>query len=337
MFKRHLLFPVTLIACGLSFSTSYAQEKKEKKEIIIRGNDKGEKTVIVVEGDKVIVNGKEMTGEDKETIIMKRSAPNARVFMFKPDSLANPNELLKEFEWQGQMPQIRMFRSDADRETETTESRTQLGVLTQPGEKGVEVVDVTEPSGAAKAGIQKGDIIVSVDDKKIDKPESLSEYIRSKKPGEVVNIELLRAGKTEKIKATLGEMKTVSRFRTLTMPDEPGRNIMIERMIEGDRPMQNVKVEVRTQRPKLGLQVEEQASGKGLKVLEVKPDAPAGKSGLKTGDILDQIDGKDINNVDDMRSALEKESADYRMNIRRNVKPMELKVSIPKPLRKENF
>lgn len=336
MFKKHLLLPIALIAGGLSISGSYAQEKKEKKEIIIRGNDKGEKTVILVEGDKVIVNGKEVTGEDKETIIMKRSAPNARVFMFKSDSLMGSEELLKEFDLQGQMPQIRMFRGDGNSESETTETRTQLGVLTQAGDKGVEVVDVTEPSGAAKAGIQKGDIIVSVDDKKIDKPESLSEYIRSKKPGDVVNVELIREGKTEKIKATLGEMRTVSRFRTLTIPEERGgRNIEIERLIE--RPKREVNVEVRTQRPKLGVQVEEQASGKGLKVLEVKPDAPAAKSGLKTGDILEQIDGKTINSVDDMRGALEKGAADYRMNIRRNGKPMELKVSIPKPLRKENF
>ena len=335
MLKKHLLLPIALIAGGLSISESHAQEKKEKKEIIIRGDEKGDKTIILVEGDKVTVNGKEVTGGDKEAIIMKRSAPNAQVFMFKSDSLMNSGDLLKGLELQGQIPEILMFRSEDDRETETTESRTQLGVLTQPGDKGVEVVDVTEPSGAAKAGIQKGDIIVSVDDKKIDKPESLSEYIRSKKAGDVVNIELIRAGKTEKIKATLGEMRTISRFRTLTMPEERGRNIKIERMIE--QPMREVKVEVRTQRPSLGLQVEEQATGKGLKVLEVKPDAPAAKSGLKTGDILDQIDGKDINNVDDMRSALEKGAADYRMNIRRNGKLMELKVSIPKPLRKENF
>lgn len=336
MFKKHLLLPIALIAGGLCISASYAQEKKEKKEIIIRGNDKGEKTVILVEGDKVIVNGKEVTGEDKETIIMKRSAPNARVFMFKSDSLMGSEELLKGFDLQGQMPQIRMFRSEGDSESETTETRTQLGVLTQAGDKGVEVVDVTEPSGAAKAGIQKGDIIVSVDDKKIDKPESLSEYIRSKKPGDVVNVELIREGKTEKIKATLGEMRTVSRFRTLMIPEERGdRNIEIERLIE--RPMREVNVEVRTQRPKLGLQVEEQASGKGLKVLDVKPDAPAAKSGLKTGDILEQIDGKSINSVEDMRGALENGASEYRMDIRRSGKPMELKVSIPKPLRKENF
>jgi serine protease Do len=335
MFKKHLLLPIAIIAGGLSTTHIVAQEKKEKKEIIIRGDEKGEKTVIVVEGDKVIVNGKEITGDDKETIIMKRSAPNARVFMFNTDSLMKSGDLLKDFDFNGQMPEIRVFRREDDRETETTETRTQLGVLTQSGEKGVEVVDVTEPSGAAKAGIQKGDIIVSVDEKKIEKPETLSEYIRSKKAGDVVNIELIRAGKTEKIKATLGEMRTVSRFRTITMPEERGRNIEIDRMIE--RPLREVNVEVRTQRPKLGLQVEEQASGKGLKVLEVKPDAPAAKSGLKTGDILDQIDGKDMNNVDDMRSALEKGAADYRMNIRRNGKPMELKVSIPKPLRKENF
>lgn len=336
MFKKQLLLPIALIAGGLSISESFAQEKKEKKEIIIRGDEKGEKTIILVEGDKVTVNGKEVTGGDKETIIMKRSAPNAKVFMFKSDSLMGSEQLLEGFDLQGQMPQIRMFRSEGDSESETTETRTQLGVLTQAGDKGVEVVDVTEPSGAAKAGIQKGDIIVSVDDKKIDKPESLSEYIRSKKAGDVVNIELLRAGKTEKIKATLGEMRTISRFRTLMMPEESGpKNIQIERMIE--RPMREVNVEVRNQRPKLGLQVEEQASGKGLKVLEVKPDAPAAKSGLKTGDILEQIDGKAVNNVEDMRGALENGASEYRMDIRRSGKPMELKVSIPKPLRKENF
>ena len=65
MFKKHLLLPIALIAGGLSISGSYAQEKKEEREIIIRGNDKGEKTVLLVDGDEVIVGGKEVTARHR--------------------------------------------------------------------------------------------------------------------------------------------------------------------------------------------------------------------------------------------------------------------------------
>lgn len=338
MVKKYLLLPVALLTGGMLISGVQAQDKKEKKEIIIRGDDKGEKTIIMIEGDKVIVNGKEVTGDDKETIIMKRLSPNPQVFMFKTDSLlSSSGEILKSFDIKGDMPQIRMFRMESDRDTETTETRAQLGVLTQANEKGVEVVDVTEPSAAAKAGIQKKDIITSVDDKKIENPEALVEYIRSKKPGDVIAINLLRDGKKESLKATLGEMRTVSRMRTITIPDGQDRPESIERVIEmmprngmEGMPRREVKVEVIHQRPKLGMQVEEQVSGKGLKVLEVKPDAPAAKAGLKVGDIVEQIDGQAVNNLDELRKALEKENKSHKLNIIRAGKPLELTVNFLK-------
>jgi serine protease Do len=344
MVKKYLLLPVALLTGGMLISGVQAQDKKEKKEIIIRGDDKGEKTIIMIEGDKVIVNGKEVTGDDKETIIMKRMSTNPQFFMFKTDSLlSSSGDMLKNFEWKGDMPRgdIRMFRMDGDRNTETTEVRAQLGVLTQANEKGVEVVDVTEPSAAAKAGIKKGDLITSVDDKKIENPEVLVEYIRSKKPGDVVAINLLREGKKESLKATLGEMRTVSRMHTITMPEGPDMPGNIERVIEmmprngmEGMPRREVKVEVIHQRPKLGMQVEEQVSGKGLKVLEVKPDGAAAKAGLKVGDIVEQIDGQAVNNLDDLRTALEKENKSHKLNIIRAGKSMELTVTF---LRKGEF
>jgi serine protease Do len=344
MVKKYLLLPVALLTGGMLISGVQAQDKKEKKEIIIRGDDKGEKTIIMIEGDKVIVNGKEVTGDDKETIIMKRMSTNPQFFMFKTDSLlSSSGDMLKNFDWKGDMPRgdIRMFRMDGDRNTETTEVRAQLGVLTQANEKGVEVVDVTEPSAAAKAGIKKGDLITSVDDKKIENPEVLVEYIRSKKPGDVVRIDLLRNGKKESLKATLGEMRTVSKMRTITIPDGQDRPESIERVIEmmprngmEGMPRREVKVEVIHQRPKLGMQVEEQISGKGLKVLEVKPDGAAAKAGLKVGDIVEQIDGQAVNNLDELRTALEKENKSHKMNIIRAGKSMELTVTF---LRKGEF
>ncbi len=340
MLNKYLMLPIAILAGSMSLSEVHAQDKKEKKEIIIRGDDKGEKTIIVIEGDKVIVNGKEVTGDDKETIIMKRLSTNPQFFMFKTDSLlSSSGDMLKNFEWKGDMPRgdIRMFRMDGDRNTETTEVRAQLGVLTQANEKGVEVVDVTEPSGAAKAGIKKGDIITSVDDKKIENPEVLVEYIRSKKPGDVIAINLLREGKKESRKATLGEMRTVSRMRTITMPDGQDMPGNIERVIEmmprngmEGMPRREVKVEVIQQGPKLGVQVEEQVSGKGLKVLEVKPDGAAAKAGLKIGDIVEQVNGQSVNSLDELRAALEKENKSHKLNIVRAGKSMELTVKLLK-------
>jgi predicted metalloprotease with PDZ domain len=149
----------------------------------------------------------------------------------------------------------------------------------------------------------------------------------------VVAIKLLREGKKESLKATLGEMRTVSRIRTIMMPEEQDRPASMERMIEmmpengmGNQPRREVRVEVIQQRPKLGMQVEEQTSGKGLKVLEVKSDAPAAKAGLKVGDVVEKIDGQSVNNLDELRAALEKENKSHKLNIIRAGKSMELTV-----------
>jgi S1-C subfamily serine protease len=74
------------------------------------------------------------------------------------------------------------------------------------------------------------------------------------------------------------------------------------------------------------MQVEEQTSGKGLKVLEVKSDAPAAKAGLKVGDVVEKIDGQSVNNLDELRAALEKENKSHKLNIIRAGKSMELTV-----------
>ncbi len=57
---------------------------------------------------------------------------------------------------------------------------------------GVYIVDVDQESGAALAGIERGDIIKKLDDIKISKFSDLSGYLSSKRPGDVVNVTVLR-------------------------------------------------------------------------------------------------------------------------------------------------
>ncbi len=60
-------------------------------------------------------------------------------------------------------------------------------------------------SPAAKVGIQSGDIITKIDGKTIDKNNSLQSLVADKKPGDKVDLELLRGNDTKKLSVTLDE------------------------------------------------------------------------------------------------------------------------------------
>ena len=82
------------------------------------------------------------------------------------------------------------------------------------GVTGVLVVDVVPGSAAAKAGIRPtrressgrvllGDVIVAIDGKKVESPNDLFLVLESYKIGDVVNLSLLREGKTVQTKVAL--------------------------------------------------------------------------------------------------------------------------------------
>lgn len=62
---------------------------------------------------------------------------------------------------------------------------------------GVFIYEVFPESSAAKAGLKKGDVIVSVDGNNMMTMEQLSSYIKDKKVGDVIRVNLIRDGKTK--------------------------------------------------------------------------------------------------------------------------------------------
>lgn len=69
--------------------------------------------------------------------------------------------------------------------------------------KGVLVTDVTADTPAAKAGITRGDIVVSVDGTEVNAPRDLTRMIATDAPGATVKLGLLRAGKPVDATVTL--------------------------------------------------------------------------------------------------------------------------------------
>lgn len=86
--------------------------------------------------------------------------------------------------------------------TVTSELQRQYGLSRSSG---ILVADVTAEGPAAKAGIQRGDIIVEVDGEEMTESADLLVAIRDKKPGEKVEVVIDRNGTTMTLTVTLEE------------------------------------------------------------------------------------------------------------------------------------
>src|SRR5690606_21963443 len=64
---------------------------------------------------------------------------------------------------------------------------------------------VTSKSGAQKAGLNKGDIIIKLDNQNISTFADLSGYINTKRPNDVVQVTYIRDGKTNVVPVTLSK------------------------------------------------------------------------------------------------------------------------------------
>ena len=78
-----------------------------------------------------------------------------------------------------------------------------LGVTSDPNADNAKIGKVSENSPAAKAGIKAGDIITRFDGKDINSFQDLSRLVKQKKPGDEVEVAVLRADQTLKLKLKL--------------------------------------------------------------------------------------------------------------------------------------
>lgn len=80
-------------------------------------------------------------------------------------------------------------------------------MLDEDVESGVVVISVTEGSGAGKAGLEKGDVIVSVNGKEVSNAAYLKYELYQYKVGDEIAIGYVRDGKTKTAKVTLTKLE----------------------------------------------------------------------------------------------------------------------------------
>ena len=83
--------------------------------------------------------------------------------------------------------------------------RTLIGITATESRNGLTVYSVSPDSGAEKAGISEGDLIVKAEGKVVTTVDALNEIKETKKPGEYITLTIIRNGELTDVKIQLQE------------------------------------------------------------------------------------------------------------------------------------
>lgn len=315
-----VLLAVSFSLAGMAQSKEEQKERKplnEEKTIIIKdkAGKKTEKMVVIVDGDKVTINGKPVENFKDGDLAMFR----------------NKKIIVNVHGKDG----IEMNLPPFEIETDTQFHKGFLGVMTEKTDKGVRITEISKESAAEKAGLQKNDIITKINDTKIETSGDLVEAIGKYPPETKINISYLRDGKERNGSAVLGKRDHPS-FNILKM-DDGEFNLRMPHMPRPPFPFEFQGPN--TGKPKLGIQIEDLEEGNGVKITDVDEDLPAGKAGLKEDDILTEINGKELKSVDDLKASLKdlKEGDKIKFGFKRNGKSQTVDIKLPKKLKTANL
>ena len=172
---------------------------------------------------------------------------------------------------------------------------------------GALIRQVTPDSPAAKAGLQAGEIIVSIDGQELGSQTDLAEVIHSHKPGDTISLSVkpISDEQAHEVQITLGEN-----------PDQAGQaylgvsyvSLPVLHAPEGEAPPFRFFPGPSTdgnnnqtpQAPSDGLpfapNLPELPAGvdQALIIAQVQPNSPADKASLQPGDLITAIDGKPV-------------------------------------------
>jgi serine protease Do len=159
------------------------------------------------------------------------------------------------------------------------------------GVRGVVVGHVSPDSPAAQAGLEKGDIITAINGKPVEGANQLRLSVSMMPPAEALTVKVWRDGAVREVKVKLAEFPTEQQRAS----NNSSRD---------DSDLSGVTVadlDAQTRR-ELGLR----AGTQGVVVTEVSPSSPAAASGIRPGDVIQEVNRRAVRNTEEFESAMSK-------------------------------
>jgi serine protease Do len=153
---------------------------------------------------------------------------------------------------------------------------------------GVLIGDVSSDAPAAKAGIKKGDVVLAVNGQMVDAANQLQIQISQMPPGTAVKLKIWRDGKAQDLTVDLGELPETA--------EKAGPDQTSTGGLEG--------VEVQELTSDLSQQLNLPSGTHGVVITSVDPSSAAAAAGLDRGMVIQEVNHKPVNNLQQYKQAL---------------------------------
>ena len=169
------------------------------------------------------------------------------------------------------------------------------------GENGAIVSDVFADSAAERAGVRRGDVVVEINGEKVKDVNWFVQKVRNLAPGSTATLVVMREGRKVTLKVKLDERPDSADGKGGKTPRGPrgGDNGKTSDALDDF----GIK-EVAPVTSGLRRQYRLDANAEGLVIIEVDVGSPAGGAGIREGDLLHQVNGRDVRNLEDLKKAM---------------------------------
>ena len=176
------------------------------------------------------------------------------------------------------------------------------------------VVQGTVPGSAArKAGLREGDVITSVDGKRVESPRGLADYMADRRPGDRLRLEWSRDGRRMRETVILGRGEEGPRPGTVH-PKQRTEQRPKEPRPAKDQPGGEAFLGVMA--APLTDEVRDIAgTDKGVLINSLADGSPAAKGGLQPGDVIVRIDDRQVHSPGELVDAVGRHKPGDRVHV----------------------
>jgi serine protease Do len=183
-----------------------------------------------------------------------------------------------------------------------------------PGTQGALIAGVTDDGPAAKAGLNKGDLVTGFDSKPITDFRNLSRIVAATPIGKNVNVDVLRSGRKVSLHLVVAKLdEEPAAAKVPNAPNPPGNP-------SGNAPKPQSNNAPPSKLSQLGLSLSPldgasrakfklPANVEGVVVSDVSPDSPAADKNIRPGDVIVEVQNQKVKSPGEVENRI---SADIK-------------------------
>jgi serine protease Do len=164
--------------------------------------------------------------------------------------------------------------------------------------KGALVAEVMGDGPAKKGGVLAGDVITKFNDHEVDSARTLSRVVADANPNDTARVTVWRNGKSHDLKIKLGEASKAEQVASTSPASDNGGHslgLRLKQLTDQDKAQLGVPGDV-----------------EGALVVSVAPGSAAEDKGLRPGDVITQVNHKNVASANEAVTALNEAKSDKR-------------------------